>query len=237
MTCHSDSVLREKNLLLVATESRAVDFMRCLAFADRDEWSDAMKSARQILLSLAHATQSLTQKVMRRRAWQEILGRRVTEWTAQHHLARNTEAGRRCAELGVVRNPEIEYVNGDEKHTPSGVNATVVPAAEEGRIVNLCSDITDRKSAEQALRESEERYRLLFERNLAGAFRGTLTSRHILDCNAAYARILGYDSRQEVLSCGKLHDFCEPAEFETAKARLLNEKALTNFEVRFRRKD
>jgi len=136
-----------------------------------------MKSARQTLLSLVHATQSLTQKVMG------------------------------------------------------------LPAAGGDRIVNLCRDITDRKRAEQALRESEERYRLLFERNLAGVFRGTLFSRHILDCNAAYARILGYDSRQEVLSCGKLHDFCEPAEFETAKARLLNEKALTNFEVRFRRKD
>ena len=196
-----------------------------------------MKSARQIVLSLVHATQSLTQNVMGRRAWQEILGRRVTAWTAQHHLARNAEAVRRRAELGVVRNLEIEYVKGDGKYTPSGVNATVVPAAGEGRIVNLCRDITDRERAEQALRESEERYRLLFERNLAGVFRGTLLSRHILDCNAAYARILGYESREEVLSLGKLHDFCEPAESVTAKARLLDEKALTNFEVRFRRKD
>jgi len=38
MTCRSDPALREKNLLLVATEGRAVNFMRCLAFADRDEW-------------------------------------------------------------------------------------------------------------------------------------------------------------------------------------------------------
>jgi PAS domain S-box-containing protein len=196
-----------------------------------------MKSARHILLSLVHATKSISQRVMGRRAWREILGRRVTEWTAQHHLARNAEAVRRCAELGFVSNLETEYVNGDGKCTPSKVNATVVPAAGGDHIVNLCRDIADRKRAEQAWRESEERYRLLFERNFAGVFRGTLLSRHILDCNAAYARILGYDSRQEVLSCGKLHDFYEPAEFETAKARLLNEKALTNLEVRFRRKD
>ncbi len=196
-----------------------------------------MKSARQILLSLAHATQSLTQEVMGRQAWQAILGRRVTEGTAQHRLAPNAAAVRRCAEQGLVRNLEIEYVNGDGKCTPSEVNATVLPAAGGDRIVNLYRDITDRKRVEQALRESEERYRLLSERNLAGVFRGTLLSRRILDCNAAYARILGYDSRQEVLSLGKLHDFYEPAEFEAAKARLLNEKTLTNFEVRFRRKD
>jgi hypothetical protein len=90
---------------------------------------------------------------------------------------------------------------------------------------------------EQGLRESEEGYKLLFERNLAGVFRGTLLSRRILDCNDAYARILGYDSRQEVLNCGKLHDFYEPVELEIARTRLLKEKALTNFEARFRRKD
>jgi PAS domain S-box-containing protein len=172
-----------------------------------------------------------------RRALHEILGRRVTEWTAQHDLARNAEAVRRCAELGFVRNLELEYVNGDGKCTPIEVNATVVPAAGGVRIVSLCRDITERKRAEQALRESEERYRLLFERNLAGVFRGTLLSQRILDCNVAYACILGYDSRQEALSRGKLRDFYEPAEFETAKARLLNEKVLTNFEVRLRRKD
>jgi len=95
----------------------------------------------------------------------------------------------------------------------------------------------ERKRAEEALREGEARYRLLFERNLAGVFRATLHSRRLIDCNDAYARILGYDSRQEVLHCGKLHDFYEAADFANARARLFKEKALTNFEVRLCRKD
>jgi PAS domain S-box-containing protein len=108
--------------------------------------------------------------------------------------------------------------------------STAVTRALEKRPLNTSRSL-------QALRESEERYRLLFERNLAGVFRGALFSRRILDCNDAYARILGYDSRQEVLDRRKLHDFCEPAELEIARARLLEEKVLTNFETRFCRKD
>ena len=67
-------------------------------------------------------------------ALHEILGRRVTEWTAQHDIARNAEAVKRCAEQGFIRNLEIEHANGDGKCTPMEINATVVPAAEGIRI-------------------------------------------------------------------------------------------------------
>ena len=55
----------------------------------------------------------------------------------------------------------------------------------------------ERKLAEESLRESEERYRTLFERNLAGVFRTTVDGR-MLDCNQAMANILGFDSPGKV---------------------------------------
>jgi PAS domain S-box-containing protein len=94
-----------------------------------------------------------------------------------------------------------------------------------------------RKRAEEALSGLEEPYRMLFERSLAGVFRGRLLSRRLLDCNDTYADILGFGSREEALSRGKLHAFCDVAEFESAKARLLNEKSLRNFEARVCGKD
>src|SRR5436305_10259701 len=50
----------------------------------------------------------------------------------------------------------------------------------------------------RSLRGSEQRHRLLFERNVAGVYRTTIDGR-ILECNAAMAGILGFSSREELM--------------------------------------
>src|SRR5262249_45594618 len=65
------------------------------------------------------------------------------------------------------------------------------PDPTVGAIVANFRDVTDRELAVAALRASEERYRELFERNLAGVFRSRLNGM-LLDCNDAYARIFGF---------------------------------------------
>lgn len=53
-------------------------------------------------------------------------------------------------------------------------------------------DVTARLAAEEALRESEIRYRLLFEQNAAGVCLATFSGR-IVDCNATFADLVGYE--------------------------------------------
>jgi diguanylate cyclase (GGDEF)-like protein/PAS domain S-box-containing protein len=103
-------------------------------------------------------------------------------------------------------------------------------------IVTVCEEITERKRAEQALRSSEKRYRLLFERNLAGVYRATLDGR-LLECNDAFAHILGYASREDVLRLTAWDLFFDRSERESCVARLREQGNLTNFELRMRRMD
>ena len=100
----------------------------------------------------------------------------------------------------------------------------------------LVTDITQRKVAEESLRESEQRYRLLFERNLAGVFRCSQTG-SFLDCNDAGAKILGYDSREDLIGRSVMDVFFDPGDKAASDQRMAQSGTASNQEVCMRRKD
>ncbi len=97
-------------------------------------------------------------------------------------------------------------------------------------------DVTERRRAEEALRASAERYRTLFERNLAGVFRTSTTSA-ILDCNDAFAHILGFESSQEAIGRNMIDFYAEPGQRTALLERLLSRRTLTDLEINLRRAD
>ena len=106
------------------------------------------------------------------------------------------------------------------------------------RSMAICEDITDRKNAETALRESEERYRTLLERAPIGI--AVHADGHILFINPAAARLLGAQSVMELV--GKpIHQFVHPASRPLMEARaqrlLVNGEALSPAEYIFMRVD
>ncbi len=62
----------------------------------------------------------------------------------------------------------------------------------------IARDVTDRKEAERALRESEADYRSIFENSITGIYRSTPGGRYVT-VNQACARIFGYASPEEML--------------------------------------
>jgi PAS domain S-box-containing protein len=94
----------------------------------------------------------------------------------------------------------------------------------------------EHKRNQEALRESEEWHRLAFERNLAGVYRSTIDGR-LLDCNLAFARIFGFESREAMLAQPVAGIFFDPAERTRLIDRLLKVGSLTAFEICLKRKD
>ncbi len=101
------------------------------------------------------------------------------------------------------------------------------------------SDISERKRAEDALNESEQRFRSLVE----GSIQGMVVSRgsQALFANQECARILGYDSLAEMIRAGPLEHHIHPDDREDlmqrAAARLRGEAVPAANTLRALRKD
>jgi len=102
--------------------------------------------------------------------------------------------------------------------------------------VGIASDVTEQKLSEERLRASEQRYRLLFERNLAGVLRSTLDGR-LLEKNDAFAQIAGYTSAGELAQCNTVDFYYDVRDRPELIRELTAKKNLMNRELRLRRRD
>ncbi|HUO59319.1 MAG TPA: GAF domain-containing protein [Candidatus Acidoferrales bacterium] len=102
------------------------------------------------------------------------------------------------------------------------------PGRESGT-VHIIKDITERRAA-------EERYRLLFEEVQEGVFVSTPDGR-ILDCNSAFIRLLGYESRVEVLAVNAEDLFADPEQRRAYLWQVETYGSVRNYEITCRRKD
>jgi PAS domain S-box-containing protein len=110
-----------------------------------------------------------------------------------------------------------------DRDTPAGVVASL-------------RYLGDRKNAEQALRKSEERYRQLFKKNLAGVFLSRLDG-EILDCNHSFAQMLGYGNPDEVLQLRASDLYFAEADRQNFIQELLKRRSVSNYEIRLRCRD
>ena len=135
--------------------------------------------------------------------------------------------------------PELyEVVGQREDGTTFDVEIRATPVQFEGMpgAQAILQNITGRKRMEAELRDSEERYRLLFERNLAGVYRSTAEGR-MLECNRAFAKMMGYASPAEVLAQPAVAFHADSHAREIFVERLRREGSLLNQENQGRRKD
>ena len=92
-------------------------------------------------------------------------------------------------------------------------------------------DISERKRAMEMRAISEERYRTLFERNLAGVFRASPAG-ELIECNDSFARIFGFASKQEAAGVSIRTLYAGPEHGERVAEDMEHEPVVLNRESR-----
>ena len=111
---------------------------------------------------------------------------------------------------------------------------------KDGRMfAAIARDLTEYREVEKSFTEAGQRYQSLFENTVEGIFQTTPSGR-FLSVNPSFARMLGYDTEQELLTsvtdiARDLHT--DPGERDDFLKKLKEQGIVRNHEVRYRHKD
>ncbi|MCP4113607.1 MAG: response regulator [Desulfobacteraceae bacterium] len=143
---------------------------------------------------------------------------------------------------GKIHEFETEAVGTDGKKMIFWCTTSVTAWDKDGRpklVVENARNITARKLMEEALRDSEKKYRGIFENATEGIFQSTPKGR-MVTVNPAFARIMGYESPEEIINTvtnTREQFYVEPERQDEVKKLLTEHGFVKNFETRFYRKD
>ncbi|MFZ0929841.1 MAG: PAS domain S-box protein, partial [Syntrophobacteraceae bacterium] len=145
---------------------------------------------------------------------QEILGRSVTEWTAAYDVERIIEEVSRCGEENCTQHLRIDYTDKSGNIIPVEMNSTSIHSTEGTVILALCVDMRERNRAEYALKESELRFRTIFEHTAVGVAQVDSHTGRFVRINKKYCDIVGY-SPEEMLG-RDFQSITHPGDLETS---------------------
>ncbi|MGO9137467.1 MAG: PAS domain S-box protein [Syntrophales bacterium] len=176
----------------------------------------------------------------------KILGSTAEELLTQNFRRLDTwkRAGMIDAAENALKTGEVQFLV-TSGHTTFGKNIwrdyRFVPFyyEDEVHLLVILSDITELKQAEEALRKSEEKYRLLFDNAIEGRYQVTPEGR-FMSANPAAARILGYESPEELIDIIKnlgSQIYAYPEDRDKAIGLMREHGCIKNFEVRCRHKN
>jgi two-component system sensor kinase FixL len=102
----------------------------------------------------------------------------------------------------------------------------------------LRKEIIERKRAEAALRESEEKFRTLTDNLSVGVFRSTPGPKgNYVEVNSAYMRMFGFDHKETLLSLYAYELYQNPDDRDKFSNKMLKDGAVNNEEIIFKRRD
>ena len=132
------------------------------------------------------------------------------------------------------RNEQVQYTDGKIK----GVFEVNAFQTGPGMMATMFFDITARKQAEEALRESEERYKTLTNNLHVGIYRNTTGPKgKFIEANPAIVEMFGYQDRNEFKAVNVANLYQNPNDREKYNEEMLKKGSVKDYEVRLKRKN
>jgi len=112
------------------------------------------------------------------------------------------------------------------------------PEGKPLRVIGTHSDITERKKAAEALKESEEKYQSLFDNAEIALFRTRISDGKLIEINERYAQMAGYSNTENCLAEFNAADAYADPNTRKELLRILQEKgSVTDYGAEIIRRD
>ena len=168
----------------------------------------------------------------------ELIGKSLLDFAHPDLKKKSPEKLREFMEKGRIYIPDGKFVRLDGKIVYGEVIGTVTVYKGKPAFQVVIRDVTQRKKMEEALKESEEKYRILAETSPDGVF--LAIGYKPVYANPSFTKILGIKSIEEIKDKNLL-DFLHPVDREKVKKdvdrAIAGELKIKNYEFRLRRAD
>ncbi|MEI6293765.1 MAG: PAS domain S-box protein, partial [Methanomicrobiales archaeon] len=165
-----------------------------------------------------------------KKSWTEFVVPEDLEQMKQYHYDRRNDPS------GEARVYEFRFINryGEIRHCIN--NVSVIPGTT--RSVASVVDITERKLSEEALRESEKKFRDMFESSVMGLYK-TAPNGRLIKANDTFARMYGYSSADEILTArvNVVHFYANPEDRNEVVHFLTEMGVVKNYECPHLKRD
>jgi PAS domain S-box-containing protein len=174
----------------------------------------------------------------------ELIGKNTLEFIAKKDRSTVTDAMRKTIDQGIVRDIPLALLTKNGREFPAEVSASILKDASNKPtgFVAIIRDITKGKESEDALRESEIKYRLLVEQSQKGIVIAQGSPLRLVFANPAMEKISGYTTDELThITPKELHGLIHPEDrsmfFGRLKDRLEGKSPPPRYEFRAIRKD